>query len=525
MAFKRGPANALGWRELEVIANTPHMGEEFPQSSQPLLILHHLSDLHICDAQSPLRPEFLDRWADPDSPIREIVGTIGTYRPHAMLSPHVVEAMVHSLNEIKEGPLSGHPIDGAIVTGDTTDNAQVNEVDWYIALLDGQSVRPDSGAKNKYEGVMDDVAEHYDSKYWHPHGTPVGCKDDDARGKYGFPVVAGLLDSCRKPFKATGLDVPWFAVHGNHDALLQGTVAPDEATKIAQVADRRYEALPSTISLEQVLSGFLETGPAKFPAFSDAPYVVVTPDQKRRAVERGEYASKHLQASGLPRGHGFSEENARTQRMYYATDIGQVRLIVLDSVNHFGGWQGSLDEEQFVWLENEISKSPKPVVIASHHPLVTMFNDYAPTGRRICREEISAMLVKYPQVILWLAGHKHRHHVEWIGDQDKNVGLWQVETASHIDWPQQSRTVEIVKDKVGDIYIGLTVVDHAGGKNYAQAQTPLELAALSRLLSANVWQKREEPGRPSPLAWAQGSESVRNTVLKISTRESQSSLN
>ncbi len=519
MAFKRGIPNAQGWRNLEVISNEPHTGWTFPTTCTPLLVMHHLSDLHVCDAQSPIRPEFLDRWADPDSPIRELVGTIGTYRAHSMLSSQVVEAMVQSLNEISHGPLSGHAVNAAIVTGDTTDNAQVNEVNWYLALLDGQEIRPDSGSFEKYEGTIDDGPDHYDVKYWHPHGTPLGKEDDQARSLYGYPIVPGLLDSCRVPFKATGLNVPWYAVHGNHDALLQGTVTPNPGTQAAMVADKRYEALPSTMTLEETLAAFNEIGPADYPTSSDAPFVTVTPDAQRRAVNRGEFAQLHVQSPGLPPGHGFTSENVLDQKMYYASDVGSVRLLVIDSVNHFGGWQGSLDEDQFIWLENEISNSEKYVVLASHHPLTTMFNDYSPAGRRVCLEEIQTMLLKYPKVILWLAGHEHRHHVEWIGNQSTNQGLWQVETASHIDWPQQSRTVEIVEDSSGDIYIGLTVVDHAGEAGYANAKTPLEIASLSRVLSANAWQKRPAAGSENVDTWAQGTSEDRNIVLRIAQRK------
>jgi len=518
MAFTRDTPNDKGWRNLLPAPQEVHRGVTFPDQSTPLLVMHHLSDLHVCDAQSPIRPEFLDRWADPDSPIREQVGTIGTYRAHSMLSAHVVEAMVQSLNQVSRGPLSGHAVNAAIVTGDTTDNAQVNEVNWYLALLDGEEVRPDSGSFDRYEGVIDDGAEHYDVKYWHPHGTPEGKEHDQPRAQYGYPIVPGLLDSCRKPFSATGLNVPWYAVHGNHDALLQGTVTPNGGTQAAMVADKRYESLPSSMTLEQTLAAFNEIGPADYPPSSDAAYVTVTPDLARRAVERGEFATLHLQSSGLPHGHGFTESNAREKKMFYAHDVGSIRLIVIDSVNHFGGWQGSLDEEQFVWLEEQIVSSNVPVVLASHHPLTKMFNDYAPTERRVCNDEIEAMLLKYPKVILWLAGHEHRHHVEWIGDRESNTGLWQVETASHIDWPQQSRTVEVVRDAHGDIFIGLTVVDHAGAADYAEAKTPLEIAALSRVLSANAWQKRPAPGSENVDAWAQGTREDRNIVLRIPQR-------
>ncbi len=518
MAFRRGAPNQMGWRELEEIANPPHLGEQFPKEFDALLVMHHLSDLHVCDAQSPIRPEFLDRWADPDSPIREQVGTIGTYRPHSMLTPHVVESMVQSLNKISIGPLSGQPVQAAIVSGDTTDNAQINEVNWYLALLDGQPIRPDSGTFEKYEGVMDDGADHYDLKYWHPHGTPEGKEDDEARTKYGFPLVPGLLDSCRTPFDATGLDVPWFAVHGNHDALLQGTVTPNEATNVEMIGNRRYESLPSSMTLEETLGAFNEIGPADYPASSDASYVEVAADVERRALDRGQFAALHLTSPGAPKGHGFSQKNVDARTMYYATEVGGVKLIVMDSVNQFGGWQGSLDEDQFAWLEKEIASSAKPVVLSSHHPLMLMFNDYAPHGRRVCRDEIKTMLLKYSQVILWLAGHEHRHHVEWIGPTEGSAGFWQVETASHVDWPQQSRTVEVVRSKDGDIYIGLTVVDHVAGKDYEEVQTPVEIAALSRVLSANVWQRREELGAKHGFTWYEGIAEARNTVLRIRKR-------
>jgi len=121
-------------------------------------------------------------------------------------------------------------------------------------------------------------------------------------------------------------------------------------------------------------------------------------------------------------------------------------------------------------------------------------------------------------VIAWLAGHEHRHHVEWIGDVEEVSGFWQIETASHADWPQQSRTVEMVTDESGDFYFGLTVVDHAAGTDHGAATTPLEIASLSRTISANVWQKRPELGAKHGIDWWLGRPSDRNVVLKINKR-------
>jgi metallophosphoesterase (TIGR03767 family) len=327
-----------------------------------------------------------------------------------------------------------------------------------------------------------------------------------------------LLDACRQPFKSTGLKFPWYAIHGNHDALLQGTVTPDANSQESIVSNKRFEGLPSSLTLEQTLSAFDEVGPASLPRAEDAPYVIVTADSKRKAVERGEYALKHLNSPGTPKGHGFTEEHVQKKHMYYSTNVGKLKLIVIDSVNEFGGWQGSLDVEQFEWLENEIKSSDRPVILASHHPLNSMFNDYAPVGRRVCEEEITEMLLKYPSVIAWFAGHVHRHHVAWIGPEIEVKGFWQIETASHADWPQQSRTIEIVQSDSGEVFIALTVIDHAAGETYNRAQTPLEMAALSRLLSANVWQKREALGAKHPADWALGAPHERNTVLRLNAR-------
>ncbi len=59
-----------------------------------------------------------------------------------------------------------------------------------------------------------------DERYWHPDGG----EPDLPRSRFGFPEVPGVLAAARRPFRATGLGLPWYAVHGNHDNMLQGTV-------------------------------------------------------------------------------------------------------------------------------------------------------------------------------------------------------------------------------------------------------------------------------------------------------------
>ena len=76
-----------------------------------LVAFAQLSDLHVMDAQSPARAEYLDRWVDPDSPYAEQIEEIGTYRPQESFTTQVVEAMVAAVNALGTAPVTGIPLD------------------------------------------------------------------------------------------------------------------------------------------------------------------------------------------------------------------------------------------------------------------------------------------------------------------------------------------------------------------------------------------------------------------------------
>lgn len=476
----------------------------FDGSQEALLTVAHLSDIHVCDAQSPARVEFLDRWADPDSPVRDTIGEVGTYRAQEMLTAQVAEAMVQAVNAVTAGPVGGSAIEFAIATGDNIDNAQANELAWYLTLLEGGTVCADSGDRSRYEGVAD--GDCFDERFWHPDTA----QPDRARSRYGFPHVAGLLDAVRAPFEAAGLAMPWLAVHGNHDRMLQGTVPALGALGKAAVGTTKPIALPAGISddaIVRLIDGLDDCDPDALSMLREAQTRPVTADVRRRIISREEFVAAHFVAGARPFGHGFGAD----RRPFYRYDHGRATLLVLDTVNRHGGWQGSLDVEQFAWLESELSDADaerRYVVLASHHPLDTLVNDRVTDGasRRVLGPELGAMLADHRCLVLWLNGHTHHTAVIPRGT------WWEVTAPSLIDWPQQARIVELLRGG-GSLTVAATMLDHHGTLPWDGAtDTPVALAGLSRELAANDWQWRTHPLEHHPRA---GRCEERNVLLPL----------
>ena len=486
----KGRQEHLGWRELFQDSPQAHLGIPNSRDCRALLTLVHISDTHICDAQSPARVEFLDRFADPHHPLsQKIGGLVGTYRAQEILTVQVLDSLIRKINRIEHAPILGMPIQTVLVTGDVTDNAQSNELDWFLALMNGGFVTPDSGNRSRWEGVGGD---HYSPHYWNPHGTPTGELDDYPRALYGFPVIPELLNAARTPFEAEGLQHPWLAVHGNHDSLLQGTVRPNLYLTAIAMGARKFYEMNESEALETLLQ-MREVGPADYPKSTVLPNFEVTPDPQR------EFVNEWTWGNVLPThgdGHGFTDSHRGAKEKFWRKDFESISLIALDTVNPHGGWQGSIDIAQFDWLREQLEISyNRYVVITSHHPLQDLFNDYTPGGAtpRVSRKAIEELLVKYPHVILWLAGHTHRNKIQYFG-KDLNSGFWQIETASLVDWPQQGRIIEIFSASDGSIGIASTTLEHDGSVGVIPSKISLdsrqELAGLSRLLSVNDWQRR-----------------------------------
>ncbi|GAA2030721.1 hypothetical protein GCM10009839_33140 [Catenulispora yoronensis] len=502
----------------------------------PLVAFAQMTDLHIVDDQSPARVEFLDNFADPPY---VNYPTDSAYRSHEYLSTQVVDAMCLAIRSLSKAPRTKLPLKFTIVTGDAVDNCQHNENRWYIDLLDGgQNIVPDSGQiglDQSYSGGGLPDPNDTDRGYYNPSILGGRTSDNKFTGtsgtSLGFPYVPGLLSltdvgAARRPYTSHGLGMPWYAAYGNHDGLWQGNIPLDSSVVDAgSVAVSRGKVYDTTEQLPNDYQDLGETGLLK--ALYHIEFTQVVADLARRMVTRAEFIQDHFDTQGTPVGHGFM--SADDDRAYYAipwTDNDLVRFITLDSTNTntdgFGSGNagGSIDTDQLNWLENQLQANSRrylddygnPVVVAPdspvqdkmfvlfcHHTLDTMDNLDAGVlgqwfGDRHRGDELKALLLRYPNVIALVNGHTHANKITPYARPQGNAvpgGFWEISTASHIDWPIQSRILEIAASKEGNagpatLSIFTTMLDPAAPLAYnGDLSNTSQLASLARELATN----------------------------------------
>ena len=477
------------------LGTTAKAGREGRRTS--VLAFAHLTDIHVVDAESPARVEYLDRYNDgPGEPL--VFGA--AYRAQEFLSPHIADSIVAAVDQVGVGPVAGAPLAFAMCTGDNTDNCQLNELQWQIAVLNGTAFTPVSGDPKKFEGVHDQDPTSYDLHYWHPEGTPAGKEDDNARRLYGFPVVKGLLDAASRPFTPNGLSMPWYTCYGNHDGLVQGNFPQSFQLTNFATGPLKVMSLPAGVSPDDLQRG----DPAAGAALAVAPARVVTADPKRKIITRTETIKEHLTSGGRPMGHGYTSKNLADNTAYYTFDPHpQVRGIVLDSVNPNGESSGSLDEAQFAWLQERLKEVSGPgrdklVLVFSHHTVGSMTNQIPVAdepGRRVLGPEVRDLLLQFPNVVAWVNGHTHVNRVTPY-TRAGGGGFWEINTAAHIDFPCQARLIELLDNRDGTLSVFATILDAAAPLAYGgRLDSSLALASLGRELAANDWQEQSSNRR------------------------------
>ena len=494
-----GSANSLGYRSVATGQGEPHVVREELATAQAgrsrrrqsLLCLMHLTDQHIIDAQSPARVEFTDRFVNDACP----PPFESAHRAHETASARIADAMIRRIRAIASSPVTGAPIAAAVCTGDNTDNQQANEADVFLAVMDGGTVTPNSGDPTTYEGVQ----ASGDLEYWHP--------DPAIQDRYttvlGFPDAPTFLLDALAPFDAPGIGLPWFSAYGNHDGLLQGN-APTNPVLDGIATGPLKVTTPGPANPCLLAGGEVPIMPP------GAPATTVTADPARRIIDRAEYAQKHLDAPGLPDGHGFSAQNVADGIVYYAADVGPLRFIVLDTVNPGGFAEGSIGDAQLAWLDAELQAADdtqRLAVLFSHHGLRSLDNPLVQPDPldpqhgdlpRHLADEVQAVCEAHPSLILWVNGHTHTNTIVARGTGGPE-SFWDIGTAAHIDWPPQSRIVEVVDNADGTLSIITTMVD---------LDTSDPVVALAQELMANDPQGGFDLG-------GQGEASDRNTELLI----------
>jgi len=226
---------------------------------------------------------------------------------------------------------------------------------------------------------------------------------------------------------------------------------------------------------------------------------------------RQEFIRTHLEAHSRHSvaGHGFTQTNLDHDIAYYQYDLApRITGIMLDTTNPNGGPDGSLDPAQVAWLEQRLidahgryldptgtwiktANEDQLAVLFSHHNSRTLDNlTKAPgetTSDRMASIAFLAMLQRFPNVILWVNGHSHQNRVWAHPDPTGRTEGLEVNTAAHIDYPQQARTLEIADNLDGTLFVFSVLLDHSdpvsidAQDDYTRAQ----LAALSLELVMN----------------------------------------
>ena len=477
-----------------------------------LLSFVHMTDLNVMDAQSPARAEFLDRYGDSGGAAFRT-----TYRPQEIASVQVLDAMLRRVRKVSSGPTTGLPISFAITTGDNIDNAQFNELRWFIDAMDGgHAVTPNSGGPF-YEGVMS--AAWGEANYWHP-----GRGADLYKRSYGFRAHPGFIRKATSSVRASGVGIPWFQTVGNHDVLLQGNVPPNPFLDSVARGRAKSRGLPADVSPEgfQKIGLYVRTllGDAKGgspAAFPGVPVADVTPDPNRRVINREEYVREMFNTTGTPVGHGFTDANlpqadGSIASYWHSDAYPNFRMIGLDTVNPGGGEPGSIGDKQLQWLEQRLievsskyvdssgsvvstGNADRLVLLFSHHGLSSLDSSSAATSDalygaindepRHYADDVEALVHRFPNAIAWVHGHAGGNRVVPRRRGANRRGFWDIATTGHLDWASQARLIEVLDNSDGTLSIVATMVDHSGPISPQGRDAVLDTASVARELAAN----------------------------------------
>ena len=375
-------------------------GYQGAASAARLLSFVDMTDIHITDKESPAQP------INPGWSATAGTGTAGgivnmssSYSPVILSTTQVLDAAVQTINALHRQS----PYDFVISLGDNINNSQYNELRWFINVFDGQVITPSSGAH----------------------------------------AGADTIDY-QKPFKAAGLDptLPWYQVIGNHDQYWSGIAYETPELQKAHVGNAIVNMCnnPMEPNCVNETGFYMGTVDGSTPygdvigAGPEALYPVpptVVADEDRHSLSTSDSSSlnwmrEFFNTTSSPVGHGFTQANLDNDFACYSfeprSDI-PIKIIVLDDTNkrndalgkpvYYG--TGGLDQARLDWLTLELQKGQdenKLMIIAAHIPIKpqkSLTNTASAYGfyDHAFEDSLLATLHSYPNLLLWIAGHRH----------------------------------------------------------------------------------------------------------------------
>lgn len=455
-----------------------------------LASLVQFTDLHMIDAQSPVRFEWLGR----------VNGS--AFRPQEALGTHGAAQLVRRVNQLGRGPFGGRPFDCVVSTGDNTDNHEHVELDWFLTVMNGGDITQDTGDPHRWEGVQSSGRR----QYWNPE-LPVA---DDYK-QAGFPTLPGYFTRATATHRSEGLATPWFSVFGNHDDSVSGVLPSDFAGLArAYVGDQKFMGFADPAANQQMAAAMAADTTAA-PSTASLFTTTVTPDARRAPFTPKQYVQAHLapEATGPgPVGHGFTQDNVDQGTGHYTFRIAPgVTGIAMDSTNHAGFTEGSLGDTQFRWLQQVLQAGSRRwfdvwgvehthdvddelFVLFSHHTSTSMGNLLVdPTREFEIRHgglEVVNTLKRFPNVVAWVNGHTHVNKITPQRHRDPRRSFWEVNTASHVDFPQMARIIDVCDNHDGTLSLFTTLIESAAPVQAGYTDGSQEaLASLYRELSWN----------------------------------------
>jgi len=176
-----------------------------------------------------------------------------------------------------------------------------------------------------------------------------------------------------------------------------------------------------------------------------------------------------------------------------------------------GSSNGNIDDSQFQWLKRELERSKSRnqlVVIFGHHPVRSMNTEVRDEQAAPCtgpdehghdqnpgcdldprpsdddpatpgvgcihngtdeqnnscpdslHESFVELIDRFPNVVAYVPGHTHEHRLTPFIRGDGTT-WWEINTSAVIDYPNQSRLIELMDNRDGTLSIFNTVIDHA----------------------------------------------------------------